>query len=88
MGAGDKRKPFEPVHPHILDVVRGQRFAECAMRSCPHPAVIRKYGVGGEAMVSIYTCKRCKHHIKYDFHGGVGCGYDGVGESVSQGAEG
>ena len=88
MGMGDKKQPYAPKYEPIRDDVLGMRFAPCAMRSCPHPAVIRKYGVGGEAMVSIYTCKRCKHHINYDFHGGVGCGYDGVGESVSQGAEG
>lgn len=86
MGMGDKRKPFEPVHPYILDVVRGQRFAECAMRSCPHPAVIRKYGVGGEANVSIYTCKKCKYSKRFQFYGGVDCTY-GLGEAVYPGAE-
>lgn len=87
MGTGDRKAPYQPKHPHIPDAVSGRAFAECAMRSCPHPAVIRRFGTGGEAMVSIYTCKKCKHHTEYQFHGGIGCSY-AVEPSIQERAEG
>lgn len=77
MGMGDRPKPFEPYHKAIRDDVIGKAFSSCAMRSCPHPKVINKYGVGGVCMVSIYTCRRCKHRVEYKYHGGVSCGYMG-----------
>ena len=51
----------------------GKLFASCCMRSCPEPHVIKRYGVGGVANVSVWTCKRCRHVIEYKYHGGVGC---------------
>ena len=77
MGQGDRPKPFEPYHKAIRDDVIGKEFASCAMRRCPHPKVIDKYGVGGVCMVSVYTCRRCKHRKEYENHGGVSCEYMG-----------
>ena len=83
----DQKKPFVPPDEPIRDDVIGKRFASCAMRSCPEPHVIRKYGVGGVANVSIYTCRRCKYRIEQKNFFGLGCSY-GLGESVSAGTKG
>lgn len=77
MGMGDAPKPFEPYHKAIRCDVTGKMFAECCVRSCPHPKVIDRYGVGGKANVCVYVCRKCKHHIEYKYHGGVNCGYMG-----------
>ena len=76
MGMGDAKKPFNPFHKTIRDDVNGKCFAECLMRQCPHPSVIRRYGTGGVVMVSVYTCRKCRHKKEYHFHGGVSCTYD------------
>lgn len=76
MGMGDPKPQFVPFYKPIRDDVIGKRFAACCMRSCPHPEVIKKFGVGGEANVSIYTCRKCKFRKEYKFHGGIGCGYE------------
>lgn len=81
MGMGDKPIPFTPYQEAIMDDVAGMTFAKCAMRSCPHPSVIRQFGTNGVANVSVYTCHRCKHRIESRYCGGVKCGY-GVDESV------
>ena len=57
------------------DDVNGKYFTPGCVRSCPHPKVINKYGTGGVAMVSVYTCRKCQYVKKYPFHGGVGCEY-------------
>ena len=75
MGMGDKKPPFSPSYEPIRDDVIGKRFAPCAVRSCPEPHVINRYGVGGVANVSIYTCRKCKYVQTYKYHGGVSCGY-------------
>ena len=77
MGMGDKPKPFEPYYKPIRDDVIGKAFSSCAMRRCPHPKVQDKYGVGGVANVSVYTCRKCRYRIEYKLHGGVSCGYMG-----------
>lgn len=56
-----------------FDVVCKKAFAESMMRECPHETVIRKFGL--HPTVSIYTCKKCKYQIRYEFHGGIGCSY-------------
>lgn len=82
MGMGDKPKPFAPKYrPPIRDDVIGKEFYYGCVRSCPEPHVIAKYGVGGQANVSIYTCKRCKYHKEYKWFGGVSCEY-GMAESI------
>lgn len=58
------------------DDVNGRVFADCMMRSCPEPHVIKRFGVGGIANVSVYTCRKCRNHTEFKFHGGVGCGLD------------
>lgn len=73
---GDKPKTFVPNHGRIRDDVIGREFASCLMRSCPEPHVIQRFGVGGEAHVSVYTCRRCKYSKRYKLHSGVGCGYE------------
>ena len=81
MGMGDTKPPFRPSNKPIRDDVIGREFAACAVRSCPHPKVIKKYGLGGEANVSVYTCKKCRFHTEFALHAGIGCAYgleDGV----------
>lgn len=75
MGMGDRPVPFTPEHRRIRDDVIGREFADCSVRSCPHPRVIAKYGVGGVANVSVYTCRRCKFHTEDKLCFGVNCGY-------------
>ena len=78
MGMSDKPKAFAPYHKTVRDDVIGKYFAECLMRSCPHPSVIKKYGTGGVANVSVYTCRKCRFVKTYPYHGGVGCGYSSI----------
>lgn len=78
MGMGDKPKPFEPYYKSIRDDVIGKAFSSCAMRRCPHPSVQAKYGVGGVANVSVYTCRKCRFVKTYPYHGGVSCGYSSI----------
>ena len=56
MGKGDKPKAFAPYHKTVRDDVIGKAFADCLMRSCPEPHVIKRYGTGGIVNVSVYTC--------------------------------
>ena len=86
MGMGDKARPFQPSYEPIRDDVIGKRFTPGAVRSCPEPHVIKKYGVGGVANVSVYTCRKCKYHKDYQWHGGVSCTY-GLGKDLPQGPE-
>ena len=76
MGQGDKPREFNPAYKTIRDDVNGKCFAECLMRQCPHPSVIKRYGTGGVVTVSVYTCRRCRHKKEYQFYGGVSCTYD------------
>ena len=87
MGMGDKKEPYTPKYEPIRDDVIGKRFSPCAMRSCPEPHVLAKYGVGGVANVSVYTCRKCKHQVLFKYHGGVKCGY-GLAECVPPGTQG
>ena len=75
MGMGDPKPPYVPSYTPVRDDVAGKVFAHCCVRSCPHPSVQMKYGVGGIAHVSVYTCRKCKYVKTYKYHGGVGCGY-------------
>ena len=60
--------------PKRCDVTE-RTFADCLMRSCPEPNVIKRFGVGGVANVSIYVCRKCKYRKEFQGHGGVGCAY-------------
>lgn len=75
MGMGDEKIPYTPSYAPVRDDVNGKMFSSVCVRSCPHPAVIKKYGVGGKANVSIYTCRRCKYIVVFQHFGGAGCGY-------------
>ena len=61
----------------VRDDVNGKMFHPSSVRKCQEPHVIAKYGVGGEANVSVYTCQKCRYKITYDYHGGLGCGFKG-----------
>lgn len=76
MGMGDKPKAFSPRYGAIRDDVIGKSFAACMMRECPEPHVIARFGVGGVANVSVYTCRKCLHKVEYKLHGGISCGLD------------
>lgn len=75
MGMGDKQIPYTPSYAPVRDDTNGKMFSQCAMRSCPEPHVIARYGVGGVANVSVYTCRKCRYKVTYKYHGGLGCGY-------------
>ena len=75
MGMGDSKPRFEKKYKSIRDDVLGKEFYAGCMRACPHPKVIERYGVGGEANVSVYVCRKCRYHTEFKLHGGVGCGY-------------
>ena len=77
MEMGDKKKPFAPSYEPVRDDVIGKRFSPGCVRSCPEPHVIKKYGLGGAANVSVYTCRKCKYAVKHKWHGGLSCGYHG-----------
>ena len=73
---GDKYKEKTPYKPHTEPVrcdVSGRVFSSSLVRKCRDSAVISQYGVGGEANVSIWICRKCKHAIAYKLHGGLGC---------------
>lgn len=76
MGAGDQKVQFTPSYEPILDDVIGKLFSPGCVRSCPHPKVIKRYGVGGKANVSVYTCRKCQY-VEKVMGGGVRCGYMG-----------
>ncbi len=76
MGMGDKKKSFEPSYEPIRDDVIGKTFTPGSIRQCPEPHVIKRYGVGGIANVSVYTCRKCRYVINHKWFGGVSCGYE------------
>lgn len=73
---GDKPIPYKPERWAVRDDVIGKEFSSCMMRPCPHPKVIQRFGLGGVANVSVYTCKRCKFHKEHPLFFGVSCGYE------------
>lgn len=62
---------YEPIYDDVL----GKYFDPCCMRSCPEPHVIKRYGTGSKANVSVYVCRKCKYHEEMKWFGGVKCGY-------------
>ena len=75
MGAGDRPIPYRPKYEPVRDDVNGKVFGSGMMRECPEPHVQKKYGVGGIANVSVYTCRKCRYVKTYPMHGGVSCTY-------------
>lgn len=76
MGMGDKQIPFTPSYEPVFDDVLHRMFAPILMRECPNEAVIRRYGTGGKANVSIYVCKKCRYGIKHRDMGAWNCGLE------------
>ena len=66
MGAADK----------IRCDVSGYSFSSISVRECPEPNVIRRYGSGGVAHVSVYVCRKCRYAIPCKFFGGLTCALD------------
>lgn len=75
MGMGDPKIPYRPKYEPIRDDVIGKVFGSGMMRECPEPHVQKRYGVGGIANVSVYTCRKCRYVRTYPMHGGVSCTY-------------
>ena len=75
MGMGDKKKPLSPSYEPVRDDVIGKLFSPGCVRSCPEPHVIKRFGLGGVANVSVYTCRKCKYHKDCKWMGGVTCEY-------------
>lgn len=72
---GDKKQLYTPKYAPTRDDVNGKMFGSGMMRECPEPHVQKKFGVGGVANVSVWTCRICKYAVKHEFHGGLSCGY-------------
>lgn len=64
-------KLYEPVRDDVI----GKSFSPGCVRSCPEPHVIKRYGTGSQANVSVYVCRKCRYVIKHKWMGGVSCGY-------------
>ena len=79
MGYGDslKKTAYQPVGSPIRCDVSGMYFHPCAIRKCPDEAVVRRYGVGGVANVSVWICRKCRNAVIYKYHGGVRCVLEG-----------
>lgn len=75
MGMGDKPQKYEPSYDPVRCDASGKMFSPGCVRSCPEPHVVKKYGIGGKANVSVYICQKCKFVVRYPMMGGVGCGY-------------
>lgn len=73
----DKKPAFEPRYEPVRDDVNGKMFSPGAVRSCPEPNVIKRFGTGGVANVSVYTCRKCRYHQDMKWFGGTKCGYMG-----------
>lgn len=56
--------------------VTGKRFTMSMLRQCRDPAVVKRYGVGGKCLVSYYACQKCRHAVKFEWHGGIACGLE------------
>lgn len=52
----------------------GHKFAECAVRHCPHPAVKAHYD-GEDTHICIYCCRGCEYGTGSALCGAMGCSY-------------
>ena len=77
-GMGDKKITFEPSYAPVRCDVSGLMFTSGAVRFCPEPHVIAKYGVGGKCKVSVWICRKCRYVKTYPYHGGVNCTYEAL----------
>ena len=69
---GTDKHNYEPIRDDVI----GKRFYYGMVRSCPEPHVIKRFGIGGVANVSVYTCRKCRYVQKHPLHFGVTCGYE------------
>ena len=76
MGQGDKKTPYRPSYEPVRCDVTGKMFRSSMVRKCRDEAVVKRYGVGGEVNVCMWVCAKCKHAVRYEFHGGISCGLD------------
>lgn len=49
---------------------------DASVRSCPHPAVIGRYGRNGKAQVCWLICRKCQFGEKGKYDGGIKCTYE------------
>ena len=70
-----EKKPLDQKYEPIRDDVNGKLFSPGCVRQCPEPHVIKKFGVGGVANVSVWVCRKCRYHVDMKWFGGVRCGY-------------
>lgn len=77
MGMGDVKRPYQPPTFRARCDVDREEYDSRIIRSCPHPAVISRYGrMSGKANVSIYQCRKCQFGDVRPFDGSVGCNYE------------
>ena len=67
----------------VRDDVLGMSFDPISIRRCPHPEVIKRYGTGGKAYVSVLTCRKCKFHESVKWIGGSKCKYEESAEALN-----
>lgn len=60
----------------IKSDVSGLSFHSYAIRQCPHPQVIKRYGHDGIANVSVYDCRKCRFKETMEYTSALGCGYE------------
>lgn len=76
MGMGDKfrdKPAYEPYRTPVRCDVSGYMFTTTNTRRCRDGGIIARYGHGGVCHVSVWVCRRCRHAVKHEFHGGLSC---------------
>lgn len=76
MGMGDVKQPYKPTYGKVRCDVSGLMFSSNIVRECHEPSVMKRYSTGGVVHVSVWVCAKCKHAVRYQFHGGLGCELD------------
>lgn len=73
----DKRKK-------VIDSIYHCEWDEGNTMRCSHPLVVKRYGAAGNdfCIVPVFKCLNCKFAVKFQFFGGVKCGYEEEGEHL------
>jgi len=87
VGMGDKKQAYTPSYTPVRCDVSGHMFAPVCIAECKETHVVKRYGIGGRCMVSVYICRKCKYKVKDPYCGALGCGY-GLEQNVQAGTEG